>query len=119
MEFKAGDLVVFRRNNVPATVLETKTTGQPYKLGFADGGAIWTSASMIKAEVKNPWLLRKHERVERPPIRIDFGDINIPSIIGGHTIPSNITWDFNIPSVIVLTGLDIPSVITFSGTGDA
>ena len=111
--------MIFRRNNVPAVILETKTTGQPYKLGFADGGAIWTSASMIREAVeKNPWLRRKRERVERPPIRIDVGNINIPSIIGNHTIPSNITWDFNIPSVIVLTGLDIPSVITFSGTGD-
>lgn len=60
----------------------------------------------------NPWLRRKKERTESVPIRIDFGDLKIPSIIGGtYNLPSHIVWDFNIPSVIVLTGLDIPSVI--------
>ena len=80
---------------------------------------------------RNPWLRRKSERKERlaAPIRVDFGPVNIPNIVDNwppstpskdQSIPTSIggTWDFNIPSVIVLNGLNIPSVITFSGIGD-
>lgn len=82
-------------------------------------------ASRFERAEKNPWLRRKQESTERPPtpIRVDFGPINIPNSLSGPcgqtpTIPSSIAWDFNLPSVIVLTGVNIPSVITLSGIGD-
>ncbi len=131
LKFKVGDAVNFKRHNTLATVVAIKEQGQPYKLQFADGGCIWTSATMVERVERNPWLRRKSERKERlaAPIRVDFGPVNIPNIVDNwppstpskdQYIPTIIggTWDFNIPSVIVLNGLNIPSVITFSGTGD-
>lgn len=82
----------------------------------------------------NRWLKRQEERRQErrerlpTPITVDIGSLNIPSIIDGpcstykhpSSLPSIIggEWDFNIPSVIVLDGLNIPSVITVSGIGD-